>query len=111
MNEFTKYIQEIAKSLPADRIISPDRVQDLLRCGPVDLTIDGNCACALLGKNLQEGEAEFVEIGKEPSDAGYNTAVRKATVRALRRLTARCYPDGNASLPYNLSRHTVMGCD
>lgn len=26
------------------------------------LSVDGNCGCALLGENLQEGEAEFVEI-------------------------------------------------
>jgi hypothetical protein len=26
------------------------------------LSIDGNCACALLGEDLQSGEAEFVEI-------------------------------------------------
>ena len=26
------------------------------------LSIDGDCACALLGPNIQEGEAEFVKI-------------------------------------------------
>ena len=30
--------------------------------GRAELMIDGNCGCALLGPNLQEGEAEFVEF-------------------------------------------------
>lgn len=30
-----------------------------------ELGIDGNCGFALLGENLQEGEAEFVEIDND----------------------------------------------
>jgi hypothetical protein len=55
------------------------------------LSIDGNCACALLGENLQEGEAEFVEIsypdGKNASDA--YLAERAAAFIALRQLRVR----------------------
>lgn len=32
--------------------------------GRAELGIDGNCGFALLGPNLQEGEAEFVEIAE-----------------------------------------------
>ena len=32
----------------------------------VILTMDGNCGCALLGENIQEGEAEFVCIDDAP---------------------------------------------
>ena len=55
------------------------------------LSIDGNYACALLGENLQEGEAEFVEIiypdGKNASDA-YKWE-RAAAFRALYKLRER----------------------
>jgi len=55
------------------------------------LSIDGSHACALLGKNLQEGEAEFVEIiypdGKNASDA-YKPE-RAAAFRALYKLRKR----------------------
>lgn len=32
------------------------------------LMVDGNCGCALLGENLQEGEAEFVEVAKRKDE-------------------------------------------
>lgn len=47
-----------------------------------ELGIDGNCGFALLGENIQEGEAEFVEI-KTAAPAGssdwHHAAVRAAT--------------------------------
>jgi hypothetical protein len=36
--------------------------------GRAELGIDGNCGFALIGPNLQEGEAEFVEIKKVNRD-------------------------------------------
>ena len=55
------------------------------------LSIDGSHACALLGENIQEGEAEFVEItypdGKGASDAYKHE--RAAAFRALYKLRER----------------------
>lgn len=55
------------------------------------LNIDGSHACALLGENIQDGEAEFVEIvypnGKNASDA-YRYE-RKAAFVALNNLRKR----------------------
>jgi hypothetical protein len=55
------------------------------------LSIDGSHACALLGENIQEGEAEFVEIiypdGKSASDAYKHE--RKAAFMALNKLRER----------------------
>ena len=59
------------------------------------LSRDGNAGCALLGVNLQEGEAEFVCIDDCPKDengkpihAG-NNVYRWACTQALRKLEAR----------------------
>jgi hypothetical protein len=56
-----------------------------------ELGVDGNCGFALLGENLQEGEAEFVEI-KTDAPVGcsewHHAAVRAATA-AYRALQAR----------------------
>jgi hypothetical protein len=51
--------------------------------GRAQLGIDGNCGFALLGPDLQEGEAEFVEIqpGREPDNA---LAACKAALGKLR---------------------------
>jgi hypothetical protein len=55
------------------------------------LSIDGSHACALLGENLQDGEAEFVEIvypdGKNASNSYLHE--RKAAFKALHNLQAR----------------------
>lgn len=50
-----------------------------------ELGIDGNCGYALLGANLQEGEAEFVEIADPENTSGdeYKIACKKA-LQALR---------------------------
>lgn len=50
--------------------------------------IDGNCGFALLGENLQEGEAEFVEVVKVPDEHIYKAEIR-AAAKALRALEAR----------------------
>lgn len=51
--------------------------------GRAQLGIDGNCGFALLGENLQEGEAEFAEIqrGREPDN---QLAACKEALRKLR---------------------------
>ena len=56
-----------------------------------ELGVDGNCGFALLGENLQEGEAEFeevkpTELNPDPSSAG---AKKQAINRAFMRLKAR----------------------
>lgn len=52
-----------------------------------ELGIDGNCGFALLGPDIQAGEAEFVEI--TPTDRGEYWDQRTAAFEALRRLRAR----------------------
>lgn len=56
--------------------------------------IDGNCGFALLGENLQEGEAEFVEIQcTEPKwTTAYSIAAQRAITQALRNLRKRLAP-------------------
>ncbi|PCJ24130.1 MAG: hypothetical protein COA96_10315 [SAR86 cluster bacterium] len=111
MIEYTKHIKMLASVLDEKDFISPDRTEELLNSvrGGVHLSIDGNCGCALLGVNLQEGEAEFVEIDEAEKGDGYMSAANRATVRALRKLTARCYPEGNKSLPYYTGDHPFFG--
>jgi len=54
---------------------TPERIAHLhLSYGRAQLGIDGNCGFALLGPDLQEGEAEFVEIAKAP-DTGVGLVV------------------------------------
>ena len=53
------------------------------------LGIDGNCGFALLGENLQEGEAEFepvVPIGDELNSSAELRACRIALTRLKKRL-------------------------
>lgn len=50
--------------------------------------VDGNCGFALLGENLQEGEAEFVEVG-ERKDEHIDYARSRAAGAALRKLESR----------------------
>lgn len=63
-----------------------------------ELGVDGNAGFALLGENLQEGEAEFVEIdlpvsaSKDPKryhNAEWCSAAKRATTKAYRALKAR----------------------
>ena len=63
-----------------------------------ELGIDGNCGFALLGENLQEGEAEFVEIAlpaeasKDPGRYHHSEwvkAAKRAATTAYRQLKAR----------------------
>jgi hypothetical protein len=65
--------------------------------GSVRLFIDGNAGCALLGLNLQEGEAEFVEVGPHLKDDTASSPERRAMTQALRKLKERC---GGVALPY-----------
>lgn len=55
------------------------------------LDVDGNCGFALLGENLQEGEAEFEEIAtKEPvGTIEWTRQAKLAINRAFTRLKAR----------------------
>lgn len=59
-----------------------------------ELGVDGNCAFALLGPNIQEGEAEFVEIqSRDMRGSGpWCDAARAASGVAYRRLKARLSP-------------------
>lgn len=52
------------------------------------LSVDGDHGCALLGENLQEGEAEFVKVDKGP-DEPLHLAETRACTKALRALEAR----------------------
>ena len=55
-----------------------------------ELGIDGSCGFALIGENIQEGEAEFVEIPSAKQDAkGDEAAKLWACNEALRRLRTR----------------------
>jgi len=53
------------------------------------LGVDGNCAFALLGPNIQEGEAEFVELPENPS----SDQIRICCSQAWRTLKARLNQD------------------
>ena len=67
-----------------------------------ELGIDGNCGFALLGRNIQEGEAEFVEIPTAAADhdssfmrpKGDDAAKLWACKEALRRLRVRLNAPG-----------------
>lgn len=52
------------------------------------LMVDGNCGCALLGVNLQEGEAEFVEIAARKDEPLHEAEVR-ACWAAFKKLKER----------------------
>ena len=54
-----------------------------------ELGIDGNCGFALLGENIQEGEAEFVEINYSNKSRAQYEAERAAAGKAYRQLKAR----------------------
>lgn len=63
-----------------------------------ELGVDGNCGFALLGENLQEGEAEFVEIAlpieasKDPNryfHSEWTREAKRAATAAYRKLKAR----------------------
>ena len=55
------------------------------------LSVDGDSACALLGENLQEGEAEVVKIEYTEGKNDYNGYIyeRRAAFEALHRLRNR----------------------
>jgi hypothetical protein len=52
------------------------------------LFMDGNCGCALLGRDLQEGEAEFVKIEQRPNEPLHEAEVR-CCWQAFKNLKAR----------------------
>ncbi len=54
-----------------------------------ELGIDGNAAYALLGLNLQVGEAEFVTVEMTDDDEYLSHAEMRAAKQALARLRAR----------------------
>ena len=58
----------------------------LAEYGRAVLTIDGNCGCALLGPDLQEGEAEFVEIEEGRYPDTHLVACKKALKKLRERL-------------------------
>lgn len=57
--------------------------------GTVRLSIDGNCGCALLGENLQEGEAEFVCADDAPAQYTGTQRFKWACTQAFRALEKR----------------------
>lgn len=63
MNKPESNIESSEKAVLSDDLLA--------RFGRAQLGVDGNCGFALLGPDLQEGEAEFVEIqpGREPDNA------------------------------------------
>lgn len=66
----------------------------------VVLSMDGNCGCALLGQDLQVGEAEFVCVDDAPKDCP--RPEHWAITQAYRKLCARLN-NGNP-LPYYWDR-------
>lgn len=54
-----------------------------------ELGVDGNCGFALLGPNLQEGEAEFEEFSGDVRTSEGARQAKLAINRAFRRLKAR----------------------
>lgn len=52
------------------------------------LSVDGNCGCALYGANLQEGEAEFVEVVPR-KDEPLHEAEARACWAAFKKLKDR----------------------
>lgn len=52
------------------------------------LSVDGNCGCALLGENLQVGEAEFVEVSPRNGEPLHEAQTR-ACWAAFKRLKDR----------------------
>ena len=82
--------------------ISNKRIEQLLQDSRhgVTLSIDGDEVCAVLGANLQEGEAEFAKIDTVWTGGNYDRAVRYAILRAFRKLQARC-TERSRQLPYN----------
>lgn len=54
-----------------------------------ELGVDGNCGFALLGANIQEGEAEFEEFAGDVRTSEGTRQAKLAINRAFRRLKAR----------------------
>ena len=109
-NPTQEFIRKLAAELQPEEFITENRRLDLLtRGGSVELGVDGNAAYALLGLDLQDGEACFQVISDHEMGDGMGAATARATVRALRTLTARCFPNGNGALPYRTDRHPTMG--
>lgn len=53
------------------------------------LGIDGNCGFALLGRNIQEGEAEFEEFAGDVRTSEGRQAAKRAINKAYQRLKLR----------------------
>lgn len=69
-----------------------EKYQELAKKYSVALSMDGNCGCALLGENLQEGEAEFVCVDDVPRYHGVpipTNPERWAMTQAYKRLQKR----------------------
>lgn len=83
--------------------ISNKKVDELLSVssGSVTIGVDGNAAFALLGPNIQEGEAEFRDIPFPESDVRYRLAAKRAMVVVYQRLKSRCSNYG--FLPYSVA--------
>jgi len=91
MNPITERMNKMVGDEP--RQIPQQRITELLKFGSVIVSIDGNAACALLGEDLQNGEAEFEAIGDDGNE-------KLAKKRALDKLRARC---GGQSLPFYMA--------
>lgn len=79
-----------------------DRQELLKNYDRAELGIDGNCGFALLGPDIQSGEAEFVEIEEPVTLAGELSACKKA----LRQLRDRL---GVADLNYYFGKSHPYG--
>ena len=55
----------------------------------IELGVDGNCAFALLGPDIQVGECEFVEIEPESTGIPETDRMLRAAKCALKRLRER----------------------
>lgn len=78
--------------------VSPQTKPEPKDWGRAKVGVDGNCGYALLGADLQEGEAEFVEIKREENESIYR-AERRAWGAALKKLEERL---GSGPLRYEV---------
>jgi len=76
--------------------ITKERLKDLLEStrGGIWLSMDGNCGCALLGKDMVVGEAELAEFSEIKAEDIKQHGERKASCmamkRALKQMHDRC---------------------
>ncbi len=93
--DFAKQVKESQETLRWARAtitagrIERKRKEEREKAMKVQLGIDGNCGFALLGEDLQNGEAEFVEFQTSPEVADTIAAKRAACDQAFKNLKTR----------------------